>query len=139
MYVVIVKILTFIIKTYFPNNEILKNIGTANGIFKKAASDFDYSVDYLIVIVYVMLLIVLYKYEKLIQKKYVKNAIHISTIFLTFLTIATAIVFQEYRGWDLSLYCVTEISKDIYNPEINIYDFINSTLYIVIKRYLRYV
>ena len=36
MYVVIVKILTFIIKTYFPNNEILKNIGTANGIFKKA-------------------------------------------------------------------------------------------------------
>ena len=123
VYVVIVKIWTVIIKTYFPNNEILKNIGTANGIFKKAASDFDYSVDYLIVIVYVMLLIVLYKYEKLIQKKYVKNAIYISTIFLTFLTIATAIVFQEYRGWDLSLYCVTEISKDIYNPEINIYDF----------------
>ena len=58
VYVAIVKIWTVIIKTYFPNNEILKNIGTANGIFKKAASDFDYSVDYLIVIVYVMLLIV---------------------------------------------------------------------------------
>ena len=72
MYVVIVKILTFIIKTYFPNNEILKNIGTANGIFKKAASDFDYSVDYLIVTLYLVLLVVLYKYDKLIQKKYIQ-------------------------------------------------------------------
>lgn len=123
IYVVIVKVLTFIIKTYFPNNEILKNIGTANGIFKKAASDFDYSVDYLIMTLYLVLLVVLYKYDKLIQKKYIKNVIYIATIFLTFLTIATAIVFQEYRGWDLSLYCVTEVSDDIYNTEVNIYDF----------------
>ncbi len=123
IFVLLVKTLTVVVKTFFFNSQILQNIGIGNGIFSKPASNFPYFLDYFIVISYILLLILLYKYYRILQNQNIKNIIYFSCILLVFLSIATSIVFKEYRGWDLSLYCVTDISSDIKDDSINIYDF----------------
>ena len=123
IFVFLVKTLTIIIKTFFLNSRVLENIGKGSGIFSKPASTFPYFLDYVIVISYILLLILLYKYYWILQNQNIKNFIYFSCILLVFLSIGTSIVFKEYRGWDLSLYCITDISNDIKNSNINIYDF----------------
>ena len=122
-FIFFIKLLTILIKKYFFNSELLQNIGTANGIFSKAASDFPNFLDYMIVIAYTVLLIAVYKFDWVLKHQYIKNVIYFSCFILSLLTISTSIVFQEYRGWDLSLYCVTDISESIRDQNQNIYDF----------------
>ena len=45
------------------------------------------------------------------------------TFIFVSLNITTLIVFQEYRGWDLSLYCINDISNSLQDLSVNIYDF----------------
>ena len=52
-----------------------------------------------------------------------KNIIYILTFIFVSLNITTLIVFQEYRGWDLSLYCINDISNSLQDLSVNIYDF----------------
>ena len=122
-FVASVKISTLLIKNFYSENVLLQNIGTANGIFSKPASNFPNFLDYFIVISYISILILLYQFDWFLNNKSIKNIFYFSSIFLALLLIATSIVFQEFRGWDLSLYCVTDISKDIQDAKVNIYDF----------------
>ena len=123
MYVVFIKLFSTFLKGYFIDSKILSNIGTANGIFKKAASNFNVFLDYSILILYVILLYFLYKNEEVLRGTKTKNIIYILTFIFVSLNITTLIVFQEYRGWDLSLYCINDISNSLQDLSVNIYDF----------------
>ena len=123
MYVVFIKLFSTFLKGYFIDSKILSNIGTANGIFKKAASNFNVFLDYSILILYVVLLYFLYKNEEVLRGTKTKNIIYILTFIFVSLNITTLIVFQEYRGWDLSLYCINDISNSLQDLSVNIYDF----------------
>ena len=123
MYVVFIKLFSTFLKGYFIDSNFLINIGTANGIFRKAASNFDVFLDYSILFLYGVLLYFLYKNEEVLKVTKTKNIIYILTFIFVSLNITTLIVFQEYRGWDLSLYCVTDVSSSLQDSSINIYDY----------------
>ena len=122
-YVVFIKLFSTFLKGYFIDSNFLINIGTANGIFRKAASNFDVFLDYSILFLYGVLLYFLYKNEEVLKVTKTKNIIYILTFIFVSLNITTLIVFQEYRGWDLSLYCVTDVSSSLQDSSINIYDY----------------
>ncbi len=122
-YVVFIKLFSTFLKSYFIDSNFLINIGTANGIFRKAASNFDVFLDYSILFLYGVLLYFLYKNEEVLKVTKTKNIIYILTFIFVSLNITTLIVFQEYRGWDLSLYCVTDVSSSLQDSSINIYDY----------------
>ena len=65
----------------------------------------------------------LYKNEEVLRGTKTKNIIYILTFIFVSLNITTLIVFQEYRGWDLSLYCINDISNSLQDLSVNIYDF----------------
>lgn len=121
--IIILKLTTVFIKQFFLESNFLINLGTANGIFKKAASEFNPFLDYFIVIIYSFILYYLYKNNHVFQNKNLKNILYLATLLLILLNISSTIVFQEYRGWDLSLYCVTDVASDLKNNNLNIYNF----------------
>ena len=121
--IIFLKIATVFIKKFSIESNFFINLGTADGIFKKAASEFNPFLDYFIVIIYSLILYYLYKHNYLFENNYLKKLLYLSTLLLIFLNISSTIVFQEYRGWDLSLYCVTDIASDVKNNNLNIYNF----------------
>lgn len=120
------KFVTELVK-YVSNYEfflnVITNIGSLNGIYSISAIDWYPQVDNFVnLLIICVFLICFFQLSKIDQTKPINKVLLFFTLFLGCIVFASNILINEYRGWDLFLYCeLSPVYNDInpYLKEIN--------------------
>ncbi len=108
------------------NLSILSKIGTAEGIFSNSAFEYPLFNDVLILLFYIIFLVFISTRNFFILQSTSFKYLKFLTLLLGVLVVASTIVFQEYKAWDINPYCqdspinkVSENNFNIYNTNYN--------------------
>lgn len=111
------KLMTYIVSLL--NFNFLIKIGTGYEIFNNPAFEYPLLKDIRNLIFYVLCLLILHKFGYLFLYS---DKFKYLTAILGITVAATTIVFQEYKGWDLNLYCQADPIGNVLNENFNIYE-----------------
>ena len=120
----VLKIFTEIIRLLSNNlrglDYIVKKIGTLDGIFKQGAVEWYPQLDnFLNLIILILFFIFLINLEKFKKKSILNKKIIIITTILSSFIFSSNILMNDYRGWDLFLYCELNPAYVGENPYLN--------------------
>ena len=108
------------------NLSILSKIGTAEKIFSNSAFEYPLFNDVLILLFYIIFLVFISTRNFFILQSTSFKYLKFLTLLLGVLVVASTIVFQEYKAWDINPYCqdspinkVSENNFNIYNTNYN--------------------
>lgn len=104
------------------NLSILQKIGTAEQIFSNSAYEYPILNDVLILLFYTIFLVFLGKRNLFILNSVSFKYLKILTLFLGVMVVASTIVFQEYKAWDLNPYCQESPINKVSDNNFNIYN-----------------
>ena len=118
--VIVLKIFTEVLKLIVNNNvfinSLVQKIGSLNGIYTQSATNWNPTLDKLINLFILVLLFFLLKNFKYKENKPLPPVLIILTFVLGSLIFSSNILTNEYRGWDLFLYCEISPIYDETNP-----------------------
>ena len=107
--VVVLKIFTEVLKLIVNNNvfinSLVQKIGSLNGIYTQSATNWNPTLDKLINLFILVLLFFLLKNFNYKENKPLPPVLIILTFVLGSLIFSSNILINDYRGWDLFLYC----------------------------------
>lgn len=101
------------------NFNFLIKIGTGYEIFNNPAFEYPILKDLRNLIIYLLCLLISHKFGHLFLYN---DKFKYLTAILGITVAATTIVFQEYKGWDLNLYCQNDPISSVLNENLNIYE-----------------
>ena len=120
--VVALKMFTEVLKLTAKNsdtvNSVINKIGNLNGIYTQSAANWNPSLDKLINFVILIILLFLIKNLIFIENKSLPLVLIFSTLLLGSVIFSSNILTNNYRGWDLFLYCEISPIYDGTNPYI---------------------
>ena len=123
---IFLKLVTELVK-YVSNYEfflnVITNIGSLNGIYSIPAVNWYPQVDNFVnLLIICAFLISFFQLKKINQTKPINEILLFFTLFLSCIVFASNLLINEYRGWDLFLYCeLSPVYNDMnpYLKEIN--------------------
>ena len=106
--VIVLKIFTEVLKLIVNNNvfinSLVQKIGSLNGIYTQSATNWNPTLDKLINL-FILVLLFFIKNFKYKENKPLPPVLIILTFVLGSLIFSSNILINDYRGWDLFLYC----------------------------------